>query len=265
MGIREIRDNQNVKAVMPALSAEIMVPWEPDFADVWMQEFYDMWMTIPYENDIEEYKNHPENFGSFLIGINEKEFDYLNRTLEFPIDKAKFLGGRTCILYRDGLDFQTIDLQGKTVTCAEYADVQNSRTFEIAGLTDQTYYAGALIGYPPTIIISDEAAKEFIPDAFVYKAAVRYQEEYSKAAEEEILGLLQADPHAKSFSWESKIEEMESVEKAQGNMMEEGIGIVVILAFIGLLNYLNTVTGNIQSRHVLAKRGSVVERIRGFE
>ena len=65
-----------------------------------------------------------------------------------------------------------------------------------------------------------------------------------------MFALLQADTYAEDFSWESKIEEMEMVKKAQGNMMEVGIGIVLILAFIGLLNYLNTVTGNIQSRQV---------------
>lgn len=60
------------------------------------------------------------------------------------------------------------------------------------------YYAGSLIGYPPTIIVSDAVVKAFIPDAYVYKATVRYREEYSKA-EEEILGLLQADPGQKGI------------------------------------------------------------------
>lgn len=245
-----IRGNPGVKEVTPMLSAEIIVPWEPDFTDIWMREFYEMWMTIPYEDDIEEYKAHPENFGSFLIGIDENEFDFLNNTLEPQVDKESFLNGKTCILYLNDLDFKTSDLQGKKVTCAEYVNVQNSRTFEIAGLTAQSYYAGALLGYPPSIIVSDRVAEEFIPNAFVYKAGVRYQEEFDQEAEDEMLALLQAGPYAKDFSWESKIEEMKMVKKAQGNMMEVGIGIVVILAFIGLLNYLNTVTGNIQSRQV---------------
>ena len=41
---------------------------------------------------------------------------------------------------------------------------------------------------------------------------------------------------------------MQEVERAQGNMREVGIGIALILALIGILNYVNTVTGNIQRR-----------------
>ena len=40
------------------------------------------------------------------------------------------------------------------------------------------------------------------------------------------------------------------VEKAQGNMMEIGIGIALILALIGMMNYVNTFVGNIRSRRV---------------
>lgn len=50
------------------------------------------------------------------------------------------------------------------------------------------------------------------------------------------------------FFFDSKIEEAEDVEKVQGNMMGVGIGVVLILALIGILNYVNTMTGNIQSR-----------------
>ena len=38
----------------------------------------------------------------------------------------------------------------------------------------------------------------------------------------------------------SKIEDADEIEKAQGNMPQVGIGIVLILAFIGIMNYMNT-------------------------
>lgn len=248
--LEKIKSNEGVKEMNPLLSAEITIPWEPDFSDIWMREFYDMWMTIPYEDDIDEYKEHPENFGSFIIGINSREFEYLNTTLDSPIDKDEFMNGKTCILYRDDLDFKTSELQGKYVTCAEYADAENTRTFEIAGLTDENYYAGALIGYPPTIIVSDSAVNSFIQEPFVYKTGIRYSEEYDERTEADMISLMGASPHAGDFSYDSKIEEMKMMKKAQGNMMEIGIGIIVILAFIGIMNYMNTVTGNIQNRQV---------------
>lgn len=245
-----IKKNTGVQEVTPILSAEITVPWEPDFSDIWMREFYEMWMTEPYEDDIVEYQEHPENFGSFILGISEGELDYLNESLPEPIDKKRFLKGETCILYRNGLAFEINDLKGKQVTCAEYADAGNTRSFEIAGLSDDSYYMGALLGFPPTIIASDRVVAEFISEPFVYKAGIFYNQEYDEQVETEILEIIQENAYAKDFSYESKLEDMKILKRAQGNMMEVGIGIVLILALIGILNYINTVTGNIQNRQV---------------
>lgn len=248
--LSNIQENESVKEVHPFLSAEIIVPWEPDFADTWMGEFYATWMSIPYEDDLEEYKEHPENFGSVLVGIDETEFDYLNSTLEIPVDKADFLSGKTCILCRDRLDFKNSELAGQKVTCAEYIDAENIRTFEIAGLTDETYYYGPVLGYPPTIIVSDGAVKNFVTEPFVYKVGICYNKEYDETAEAVLKALIQDNQYAKDFSYDSKIDEAASIKKAQGNLMEVGFGIVLILALIGIMNYVNTTAGNIQSRQV---------------
>ena len=46
----------------------------------------------------------------------------------------------------------------------------------------------------------------------------------------------------------SKIESMEELKAAQGNMTGVGIGISLILAVIGVMNYINTIIGNIANR-----------------
>lgn len=50
----------------------------------------------------EEYQNHPENFGSSLIGIDEQEFDRLNENLEQPINKEEFLSGKLALFIEMG-------------------------------------------------------------------------------------------------------------------------------------------------------------------
>ena len=62
------------------------------------------------------------------------------------------------------------------------------------------------------------------------------------------MSLLEENDNAKDFSWESKIEDADEIEKAQGYMPQVGIGIVLILAFIGIMNYMNTFVVNVQSR-----------------
>ena len=245
--VKSIKENAGVSEVHSVEFAEITVPWEPDFAEMWMKEFYAKWMNVPYSQDRDEYQNHPENFGSSLIGIDEQEFDYLNNSLEHPINKEDFLCGKACIVYRNGLDFADADIIGKNVTCALYEDQQTTKTFVIEGVTDENYYT-ALLGYPPTIITSDQVVNTFANNPIRLKTGIKYHKEYDRDTEQEILSLLKENDNAKDFSWESKIEDADEIEKAQGYMPQVGIGIVLILAFIGIMNYMNTFVVNVQSR-----------------
>ena len=203
--------------------------------------------SIPYGKEKDEYQNHPENFGSSLIGIDEQEFDYLNNSLTHPIKKEDFLSGKVCIVYRNGLDLADADIIGKNVTCALYEDQQTTKSFTIEGVTDENYYT-ALLGYPPTIIACDQVVKTFANHPITLKTSIKYHKEYDRDTEQEILSLLEESDNAKDFSWESKIEDADEIEKAQGNMPQLGIGIVLILAFIGIMNYMNTFVVNVQSR-----------------
>ena len=243
--LKNIEKLEGVADIEPVIYTEITVPWEPDFADLWMREFYETWMTIPYEDEIEEYKTHPENFGSSLVGITQADFEALNKSLDNPVDEDSFLKGRACLLYRDTLNLKDQNIAGKSVTCAEYGNPENTRTFKISGFTDTTDFT-ALTGYPPTIIVSDSAVKEFTEDPIICKLGIRYEEEYDEKTESRILSAV--DQQTKDYSYESKIELMNNVKEAQGSMMEIGIGVVFILALIGVTNYINTLSGSIKSR-----------------
>lgn len=248
--LEKIRQTDGVQSADPVIYTEITVPWEPDLAEQWMREFYETWMDISYEEEKEEYKEYPENFGSSLVGIGEADFRDLNETLEQPVDEEAFLNGDACILYRNGLfELKEEDVRGKTVTCAQYDDPDNIRSFQVAGLTDESAYT-ALLGYPPTIIVTDRVVKEFADEPLVSKVGIRYEEEYDEKTENSILRAVEESPHARDFSFDSKIQLMENVKKAQGNMMEVGMGIAFILAFIGIMNYINTSVGNVQNRQV---------------
>lgn len=245
--LSDLKTLNGIASVYPLRYGQITVPWEPEFADLWMEEFYAKWMNIPYEDDVEEYKENPENFGSVMIGISEDEFPYLQQTMMTEIDRKDFISGKTCVLYRNSLDLSEGEVIGKNVTCGEYGNGENMRTFRIAGLTDEGYYTGPIIGFPPTVIVSDAAMEEFLDDTAVSKAGVKYVKEYDEETENEVLELIRKNRDSADFSWESKLESKQEIERAQGNMKEIGLSIALILAFIGILNYINTVTGSIQS------------------
>ena len=249
--LKELKGKEALEEVHEVLCAEILVPWEPDFSDMWMKEFYDMWMPYEtYEEGRKKYQEHPEEYSSFLVGIDEEELSYLNSTLAQPVDEEAFLRGETCILYRDDLDFTDGDVQGKEVGCCAFENPEHMRTFQIAGLTDEYYYTGGLASFAPTVIVSSRALREFSENPFVFKVSLRYRQEYDEEIEAELRRMVEDSGYSKNISCESKLEEMKSVKKAQGNMMEVGLGIVLILALIGILNYVNTLVGNIRSREL---------------
>lgn len=256
--LRRIEQTEGVEAVLPAVTVPTIVPWESEVMDIWMREFYETWMDIPYEDDIEEYKEHPENFGSSLVGITETDFRALNAEMEHPVDEDAFLSGETCILYRNGLfGLKENELRGKQIQCAEYLHAENARTFKIAGMTDVNDYV-AFLGVPPTMIVIDQVVKEFTEEPIVFKAGIRYTEEYDQETENTVLSIMKESPDETDFSWSSKIKTAENVKAAQGNMMEVGIGIVLILGIIGVMNYINTSVGNMQSRQ---KEISIMESV----
>ena len=254
----KIKKTDGVSAVFPVSCVSTVIPWEPEVSDVWMREFYETWMDIPYENDLEEYKNHPENFASALIGITEEDFRALNQELNTPVDETSFLKGETCILYRNGLfDLDEKKVIGKNILCGEYENPENTRSFEIVALTDINDYT-ALLGYPPTMIVIDKAVSSFAKEPIIFKVGIQYEKEFDERAEAAVENILRKSPNASDFSWESKIIQAEIVEKAQGHMAEIGFGIVAILAVIGIMNYINTSVGNIQSRR---KEISIMESV----
>ena len=254
----KIKKTDGVSAVFPVSCVSTVIPWEPEVSDVWMREFYETWMDIPYENDLEEYKNHPENFASALIGITEEDFRALNQELKAPVDETSFLNGETCILYRNGLfDLDEKKMIGKNILCGEYENPENTRSFKIVALTDINDYT-ALLGYPPTMIVIDKAVSSFAKEPIIFKVGIQYEKEFDERAEAAVENILRKSPNASDFSWESKIGQAEIVEKAQGHMAEIGFGIVAILAVIGIMNYINTSVGNIQSRR---KEISIMESV----
>lgn len=98
------------------------------------------------------------------------------------------------------------------MTCALYEDQQTTKTFTIEGVTDENYYT-ALLGYPPTIIASDQVVKTFANHPITLKTSIKYHKEYDRDTEQEILSLLEESDNAKDFSWESKIEDADEIEK----------------------------------------------------
>ena len=90
------------------------------------------------------------------------------------------------------------------MTCSLYEDQQTTKTFTIEGVTDENYYT-ALLGYPPTIIASDQVVKTFANHPITLKTSIKYHKEYDRDTEQEILALLEENDNAKTFPGNPKL------------------------------------------------------------
>ncbi|MDO4170041.1 MAG: ABC transporter permease [Lachnospiraceae bacterium] len=244
--LQQIKHHPAVKETHAVTNAQIVIPWEKDFMEYWMNEFYETWMDEKYQDVKADYQNHPEKYFSYLVGIDDTEFQYLNQWFTDPMNEQDFKKGKTCILITNDLKLQQKKVIGKSIS---YSLFQGDKQYQmtIQGMTNDSYYSN-LLGTTPTLIVSDRFLKKIVPNAYVSKLGVRYEKEYDPSVEKDIQYMLKNSQYPKDYSYESKLEELKTVTKAQGNMMRIGIGIAFILAFIGIMNYLNTSVGNVQSR-----------------
>lgn len=120
---------------------------------------------------------------------------------------------------------------------------------KIAGMTDDNDgFYGGVQGVTPNLIVSDAFLERVVTDPYVSKVGIRYQEEYDEKAEAMVKKMMDDSQYSRDFSYDSKLEELEATTRAQGNMMGVGIGVALVLGFIGIMNYINASVGSIQSR-----------------
>ena len=87
---------------------------------------------------------------------------------------------------------------------------------------------------------------------------IYYNQKYDEVLEKKITSLINNSPYSNDLYVESQYENMKTIQEAQGNMMEIGTIIALLLLFVGVLNYANTIASGIQNRRLIF---SVMESI----
>lgn len=264
--LKEIGKVDGISNMHKAYMEDIIVPWSDGLPDYWMNKFYDRWMNYPYKDAIDEYKSHPEKFYSFAIALDEAEFDYLNKNIGQSVDKADFMDGKVCIVYQNDLDISKKKIVGEKLGFyPRRSGADALKEIKIAAMiNDMSLFPAA--GMSPMIIVSDRYMKQIVSEPYIQKLTVSYKEEYDINVEAAIKDVIKNVPQRKGMDLSSKIDSMKTIKESQGNMMNFGIGIVIVLAVIGVMNYINTVISNVQNRlrelAVLESIGMTAKQIR---
>ena len=184
----------------------------------------------------EEELLKPNRFTANVVGIDTKYVEELNQNLKTPIDVDRFNKGEVVLLGGDEDNF-------KLGNCFELTDHPN-KSFEIGGFVNMMFQApGGMIA--PNTYISHEAFKEIVDKPMIYKLNIKAEKDKQPEILEQLRTMIADD---RELYLESKLETAESMQSSKIALYILGGGIAFILAFIGILNYINTMYTGVRVR-----------------
>lgn len=241
--VEEIGNMDGIKDFHIVEGTPVIFPYVPDgFSDMWIMNYIDRTPYLSSEDLIEDYKANPSSYYGMLIGIDEEQFDYVNQSLNSPVDKQEFLNGEICIVQYEGSEIPEeyfhqkvpFNLQGK-----QYEITMEAVSYE-------TQYSGVDIG--ASLIVSQNYLESLISKPTILDMYIYYNKEYDEVLEKKITTLIDSSSYSNDLHIESHYEDMKTIQEPQGNMMEIGTIIALLLLMVGGLNYANTITSSIQNR-----------------
>lgn len=230
--------------------ADMSLDYSPEvfgeyIADLSTREDMDGWT----EEDI--YKN----FRGFILGVDGEMLVKLNKTLDKPIDVNAFERGEIALIATDKPELfsRAYELvisprnQGKAI-------FDKKIKIPLGGFVSFDYKdIGS--GLAPTVLISNALMREWFSEPIVSQINLDVSSDYEQNA---LIALKQIIGSDYEISLTSKMESMEELNSAKMVLLVLGGGIALIIALIGILNFINVIsTGIMVRKHELATLESV--------
>ena len=226
----------------------------PGFSSMWYST--KSYFTITYTEAYEEYllnfyTTQPDlskeiidrfkgNFQSIAIGIEGFILEELNTDLNVPYDINAFNLGEYVLFAFDEEELfaginnieLTIGETGKTVTLA------------LGGCVPLTYRNDGKM-QAPTIIMSNNLMNQLLDNPVIHELHLSVDDFYEKNALDEIKAMTDTNYE---ISRNSRLEALDSMRQTVKTMYLLGGGIALILALIGVLNFVNVILVGIHER-----------------
>ena len=241
--VEEIRKMDGIKDLHLVEGTPIIFPYVLNsFSDMWITNYIDRTQYLSSEDVKSDYKANPSNYYGMLIGIDEEQFDYVNQSLDTPIDKQDFLNGKSCIVQFEGSEIPKEYLNQRVLFNLQ------GKQYEIAveAVSYNTQYSGRDIG--ASLIVSQDYLNSLISKPTTLDMYIYYNQKYDEVLEKKITSLVEDNPYSNDLHIESQFENMRTIQESQGEMMEIGTIIALLLLLVGVLNYTNTIASSIQNR-----------------
>ncbi|EGD46205.1 protein of unknown function DUF214 [Ruminiclostridium papyrosolvens DSM 2782] len=197
----------------------------------------------------EEMKKNPRIFWSSLVGLDTEYIKKLNKTLKEPIDEEAFEDGRIALFSTNNPKLFKMD--SDVVFTAD----KKEYSLKLGGfLPERTAFNGGT-GLAPIVYISNDYMKKLFTDPVLCSITINSKGEKEANVLKQLKGMTAND---NEISIESRLETLEQFKSSKSMLYILGGGISLILALIGILNFVNVmVTGVNTRRHELAVLESI--------
>ncbi|QJD86907.1 ABC transporter permease [Cohnella herbarum] len=226
--IQKIRDLEGVTDVRATYVERTYIPYSPEVFGKYMDEFAKR-SGFDRPSDEELSKNR-QGFGGFAIGLDDRYIEELNKESKMPIDVAKFEKGEIALMNSSDVKLGDKFTLGDPESSAE-------RDFENGGAVPPQYQI-PFGSFGPNVYLSKQAMEQWLGhEPTAYRLAVQADEKFHARIQEQLEQLLSGD---RELKLSSKLDWIEQMESAKIALFILGGAISLILACIGILNFVST-------------------------
>ncbi|SFQ41085.1 FtsX-like permease family protein [Lachnospiraceae bacterium XBB1006] len=245
--IKALREVKGVKQVRQLTGTTVYVPYQKVYEGYYKALYAGRYSPGDYEKDMADYKKHPDSgmFTCRLIGVDDAEFEQLNKSVAKPLNKQAFTEGKVAFFnkYFTQGDHQ---IPGKTVKfCLSSGKRAVSQKIKLGAMlvSNPAYYAA---GYNPDLIVSMQYVKKLLGEkALTEMVKIDYEKAYDRQAEKQIRSLLKGN---KLVSVESKIGRLDEMKSGEKKIKLLGNSIAILIMLLALSNFVNMMSAGLESR-----------------
>lgn len=256
--IEQIKSIDGVKDVRVLKSATAVVPYQENVYGEYYKELYSSRYTPgDYEKDMELYKKQPDYvyFTCRIVGIDDLEFEKINKTLKNPLNKEKFKNGEVAFVSKSFTQGDN-GIVGKNVEFSIPTALNpNEKEVVKTGAVIDNYPAYYSAGYTPDLIISADFFENIVEQPLIEMLKIDYDESFSKSTESSIKGLMESN---ELISTDSKLDRYSEMKNSENQITVLGGSIGIIIMLLAISNYLNMMSESIQNR---SKEFAILESV----
>ncbi len=183
-----------------------------------------------------------DNFWGYIIGLDSRYIEEINKDSGNPIDIEAFERGDIALIGTDNPElYKNVDVMDISISSTGATE-----QFDLGGFVPFGFkYAGGSMA--PNIYVSEQTLATLVPDPKIYKVNMDVENDLEKQALEKVKTLTDDDYE---ISRTSKLEQQQAMSDTKLLMYILGGGIALVLALIGILNFINVMATSVMARKV---------------